>query len=66
MTEGPISAEDAAAARAASQASLRKKRREAKIKQGGADRLNKITGLGGGIQRGGILACEALCHKHDF
>lgn len=51
MTEGPISAEDAAAARAASQASLRKKRREAKIKQGGADRLNKITGLGGGIQR---------------
>ncbi|KAI1210611.1 uncharacterized protein F4807DRAFT_422021 [Annulohypoxylon truncatum] len=51
MTEDPVSAEDAAAARAASQASLRKKRREAKIKLGGADRLNKITGLGGGIQR---------------
>ncbi|KAI2473392.1 hypothetical protein F4781DRAFT_190021 [Annulohypoxylon bovei var. microspora] len=51
MPEGPISAEDAAATRAAEQAALRKKRREAKIKSGGADRLNRITGLGGGIQR---------------
>ena len=47
-----MSAEDAAAARAAEQARLRKERREAKIKAGGASRLNKITGLGGGIQRG--------------
>ncbi|KAB5528162.1 hypothetical protein GE09DRAFT_1207500 [Coniochaeta sp. 2T2.1] len=50
MTEA---ADDAAAAsaRAAEQARLRKERREAKIKAGGASRLNKITGLGGGIQR---------------
>lgn len=51
MTESPQSPEDAAAARAAEQARLRKERREAKIKAGGAARLNKITGLGGGIQR---------------
>ncbi|OTA97173.1 hypothetical protein M434DRAFT_392125 [Hypoxylon sp. CO27-5] len=51
MTEGPQAPEDAAAARAAEQARLRKERREAKIKAGGAARLNKITGLGGGIQR---------------
>ncbi|KAI1800819.1 hypothetical protein F4811DRAFT_556417 [Daldinia bambusicola] len=51
MTEGPQIAEDPAAARAAEQARLRKERREAKIKAGGAARLNKITGLGGGIQR---------------
>ncbi|KAI0884726.1 uncharacterized protein GGS22DRAFT_164222 [Annulohypoxylon maeteangense] len=51
MTESSLAAEDAAAAKTISQASLRKKRREAKIKLGGADRLNKITGLGGGIQR---------------
>ncbi|KAI1489138.1 hypothetical protein F5X96DRAFT_642084 [Biscogniauxia mediterranea] len=51
MTEGVQSPEDAAAARAAEQARLRKERREAKIKAGGAARLNKITGLGGGIQR---------------
>lgn len=51
MTE---TADDAAAAsaRAAEQARLRKERREAKIKAGGASRLNKITGLGGGVQRG--------------
>jgi hypothetical protein len=54
MTE---TADDAAAAsaRAAEQARLRKERREAKIKAGGASRLNKITGLGGGIQRGPVL-----------
>jgi hypothetical protein len=46
------SSDDAAAARAAEQARLRKERREAKIKSGGAARLNRITGLGGGIQRG--------------
>ncbi|KAI1461109.1 hypothetical protein F4805DRAFT_414759 [Annulohypoxylon moriforme] len=51
MTEGPVSTEDAGAAQPMSQASLRKKRREAKLKLAGADRLNKITGLGGGIQR---------------
>ncbi|CAK7233917.1 hypothetical protein SBRCBS47491_008773 [Sporothrix bragantina] len=39
--------EDAAAA----QARRRKERREAKIKAGGSARLNKITGLGGGLQR---------------
>ncbi|KLU91908.1 hypothetical protein MAPG_10857 [Magnaporthiopsis poae ATCC 64411] len=55
MTEGvgtgATSAEDAAAARAAEQARIRKERREAKIKAGGSARLNKITGLGGGLQR---------------
>ncbi|OTB12933.1 hypothetical protein K445DRAFT_320429 [Daldinia sp. EC12] len=51
MTEGPQVTEDPAAARAAEQARLRKERREAKIKAGAASRLNKITGLGGGIQR---------------
>ncbi|KAK1772958.1 putative sad1 interacting factor 1 protein [Phialemonium atrogriseum] len=52
MTEGAsTSSDDAAAARAAEQARLRKERREAKIKAGGAARLNRITGLGGGIQR---------------
>lgn len=44
--------EEAAAARAAEQARLRKARREAKIKAGAENRLNKITGLGGGVQRG--------------
>lgn len=52
MTESTQSPEDAAAARAAEQVRLRKERREAKIKAGAASRLNKITGLGGGIQRG--------------
>lgn len=43
---------DAASARAEEQARLRKARREAKIKAGAGDRLSKITGLGGGVQRG--------------
>lgn len=43
---------DAAAARASEQARIRRERREAKIRAGGASRLNKITGLGGGLQRG--------------
>jgi hypothetical protein len=47
-----LSAEDAAAARAAEQARIRKQKREAKIKAGGSARLNKITGLGGGLHRG--------------
>ncbi|OTB05409.1 hypothetical protein M426DRAFT_319944 [Hypoxylon sp. CI-4A] len=51
MMEGAQATEDPAAARAAEQARLRKERREAKIKAGGAARLNKITGLGGGVQR---------------
>ncbi|KXJ96905.1 hypothetical protein Micbo1qcDRAFT_229697 [Microdochium bolleyi] len=51
MTEGVQAPEDAAAARAAEQARIRKERREAKIKAGGSARLNKITGLGGGIPR---------------
>ncbi|KAH7040459.1 uncharacterized protein B0I36DRAFT_10674 [Microdochium trichocladiopsis] len=51
MTETVQAPEDAAAARAAEQARLRKERREAKIKAGGSARLNKITGLGGGIPR---------------
>ncbi|ETS79153.1 hypothetical protein PFICI_09006 [Pestalotiopsis fici W106-1] len=51
MTETAPAPEDAAAARAAEQARLRKERREAKIKAGGTARLNKITGLGGGFQR---------------
>ena len=61
MTENATSTEeDAAAARAAEQARLRKERREAKIKAGGSARLNKITGLGGGFQRG-ENPCIFLC-----
>ncbi|KAK5660787.1 hypothetical protein OQA88_12154 [Cercophora sp. LCS_1] len=45
MTE--LSPDEAAAARAAEQVRLRKARREAKIKAGGLDRMNKITGAGG-------------------
>ena len=52
MTEfGAISGEDAAEARAAEQLRLRKERREAKIKAGGADRLNRLAGVGGGLPR---------------
>jgi len=51
MAEG-LSSEDAAAARAAEQIRLRKQRREAKIKAGGTSRLDRITGLGGGIPKG--------------
>ncbi|KAI1426359.1 hypothetical protein F5Y12DRAFT_293147 [Xylaria sp. FL1777] len=51
MTDGVSSSEDAAAARAAEQVRLRKQRREAKIKAGGASRLDKITGLGGGVAK---------------
>ncbi|KAK2591205.1 hypothetical protein QQS21_011113 [Conoideocrella luteorostrata] len=47
--EAEASANDAAAARSAEQARLRKERREAKIKAGGANRLNKITGIGGRV-----------------
>ncbi|KAI0162686.1 hypothetical protein BJ166DRAFT_524237 [Pestalotiopsis sp. NC0098] len=54
MTETVPAPEDAAAARAADQARLRKERREAKIKAGGTARLNKITGLGGGFQRDAV------------
>lgn len=53
MTEtAGMSPEEAAAARVAEQARIRKERREAKIKAGGSARLNRITGLGGGVQRG--------------
>ncbi|CAN8104303.1 unnamed protein product [Discula destructiva] len=54
-----LSPEDAAAARAAEQARIRKERREAKIKAGGSARLNKITGLGGGVQRDPIPTTTA-------
>lgn len=54
------SPEDAAAARAANQARIRKERRDAKIKAGGNARLNKITGLGGGLQRGTFAFLEFL------
>ncbi|KAG5946233.1 hypothetical protein E4U53_006612 [Claviceps sorghi] len=43
------SASDAAAQRASAEAQLRRERRQAKIKSGAADRLNKITGLGGRV-----------------
>ncbi|KAI1433206.1 hypothetical protein GGR50DRAFT_688444 [Xylaria sp. CBS 124048] len=52
MTEGVSSSEDAAAARAAEQVRQRKLRREAKIRAGGASRLDKITGLSGGLPKG--------------
>lgn len=62
MTEGTT--EDAAAQRAAEQARLRKAKREAKIKAGGTARLNRITGLGGGFQRG-TLKLES-CSSRGF
>lgn len=45
---------------AAEQARIRRERREAKIKAGGASRLNKITGLGGGLQRGSFALVQAI------
>lgn len=52
MADTATSPEDAAAQRAAEQARLRKERREAKIKAGGSARLNRITGLAGGVPKG--------------
>lgn len=63
-TAGLSPDEAAAAARAAEQARLRKERREAKIKAGGSARLNRITGLGGGIQRG--LSLFLPCQNTHF
>ena len=57
-------ASDAASQRAAEQARLRKERREAKIRAGGSARLNRITGLGGGIQRG--MFKFRTIHLHSF
>lgn len=54
MTEG-VSPADAAEARALEQARIRKERREAKIKANAGNRLNRITGLGGGVERGVFL-----------
>ncbi|KAK1782900.1 hypothetical protein QBC45DRAFT_401259 [Copromyces sp. CBS 386.78] len=50
MTEG-VSPADAAEARALEQARIRKERREAKIRANAGNRLNRITGLGGGVER---------------
>lgn len=53
MTETTLSPDEAAAQqRASEQARLRKERREAKLKAGGSARLNKISGLAGGVPRG--------------
>ena len=52
QADAASSSSDAAAQRAAEQARLRKERREAKIKAGGAARLNKITGIGDRIVGG--------------
>lgn len=52
--------EEAASARAAHQAALRKAKREAKIRAGAESRLNKITGLGGGVQRGMLRSFNSL------
>ena len=51
-TPAPPSEASTPESRAAEQARIRKERREAKIRAGGSARLNKITGLGGGVQRG--------------
>lgn len=53
-------ASDAASQRAAEQARLRKERREAKLRAGGSARLNRITGLGGGLQRGMLSRATQL------
>jgi hypothetical protein len=49
---------DAPTSSVSEQARLRKERREAKIRAGGSARLNKITGLGGGVQRGLFYLCK--------
>lgn len=64
-TSGLSADEEAAAARAAEQARIRKERREAKIRAGGSARLNKITGLGGGVQRGGTSLESKSCFRAD-
>lgn len=50
-----VSDADAAEARALEQARIRKERREAKIRANAGNRLNRITGLGGGVERGVCL-----------
>ncbi|KAH8811802.1 hypothetical protein F5884DRAFT_290622 [Xylogone sp. PMI_703] len=50
---------------AAEQARLRKARREAKIKAGGSDRLNKITGLGGSVPREPPQPPQPSANSHD-
>jgi hypothetical protein len=62
MTEQ--SPEDAAAQRAAEQIRLRKERREAKIKAGGAARLNKINGLSG--RAPGMTAWTPSCRPRSI
>lgn len=54
--EASATDQQAAAARAAEQARLRKERREAKIKAGGTSRLDRITGLSGGLPRGAYMS----------
>lgn len=54
----------AAAAREEEARRLRKARREAKIKAGAGDRLNRITGLASGVPRGKFwfsVVLFALC-----
>jgi hypothetical protein len=52
--EAASSSNDAAAQRAMEQARLRRERREAKIKAGGASRLSKINGMGGRVVGGSL------------
>jgi hypothetical protein len=63
MADTPLAASSEAStpSSAADQARIRKERREAKIRAGGSARLNKITGLGGGIQRGLSLPFSHSC-----
>ena len=59
MSDSPASATGAIPApNANDQARIRRERREAKIRAGGASRLNKITGLSGGLQRGKLQLCR--------
>lgn len=51
MTETTDNSAAAAEARAEQARLARKERREAKIRAGGTSRLNKISGVGGGLQR---------------
>lgn len=60
MTETVLNSDDAAAQRASEQARLRKERREAKLKAGGSARLNKITGMAGGVPLGKLSLSLSL------
>lgn len=67
MTETIDNSAAAAEARAEQARLARKERREAKIRAGGTSRLNKISGVGGGLQRSdGMQSLRTNCIVPDW